>query len=100
MECQEDLIRLGYDVGKSGADGIFGANTEKAVKAFQKDHDGPDGKALKVDGIVGQATWWALNNAITPGPTPVKKYTVTITGLTKEKADEIVSKYGGTIAEE
>lgn len=57
-ECQNDLISLGYDVGKTGADGKFGANTLKAVKAFQKD------KKLKVDGIVGAKTWEALDKAI------------------------------------
>ena len=56
--CQNDLIKLGYDVGKTGADGKFGNNTYKAVKAFQKD------KKLKVDGIVGAKTWEALDNAI------------------------------------
>ncbi len=57
-ECQNDLIKLGYDVGKTGADGKFGNCTYKAVKAFQKD------KKLKVDGIVGAKTWEALDNGI------------------------------------
>ena len=62
--CQEDLIRLGYSVGSSGADGIFGKNTEAAVRAFQREHDDTDGRALKIDGIVGQKTWGALDDAI------------------------------------
>ena len=33
---QNDLIKAGYSVGPDGADGDFGANTEKAVKTFQK----------------------------------------------------------------
>lgn len=37
-------------VGPSGADGIFGADTEKAVKRFQKEN------GLKADGIVGEKT--------------------------------------------
>lgn len=57
-ECQNDLIKLGYDVGKTGADGKFGNCTDKAVRAFQKD------KKLKVDGIVGAKTWEALDKAI------------------------------------
>jgi hypothetical protein len=98
VECQEDLICLGYDVGKTGADGKFGANTEKAVKAFQKDHDGPDGKALKVDGIVGQATWWALDEAMKPqpGPMPEKKYSVTIHNLDYTQAQAIANNYPGS----
>ena len=35
-------------------DGIFGTETEKAVRAFQK------AAGLKVDGIVGQQTWCLL----------------------------------------
>lgn len=62
--CQEDLLKLGYDVGKTGADGIFGKNTEAAVKQFQKEHTDKDGKPLKVDGIVGQKTWGALEDAV------------------------------------
>jgi hypothetical protein len=48
------LIGRGYSVGKAGADGEFGADTETAVKAFQKD----DGQTA--DGIAGVKTWGAL----------------------------------------
>jgi hypothetical protein len=36
-EMQERLILLGYDLGKWGADGDFGADTEATVAAFQAD---------------------------------------------------------------
>ena len=42
----------GYNVGT--VDGIFGANTLKAVKAYQK------AKGLAADGIVGKNTWTKL----------------------------------------
>lgn len=47
-ELQKALIALGYLKGE--ADGIFGAQTEKAVKAFQKS------KKLTVDGLAGKVT--------------------------------------------
>lgn len=99
VECQQDLIRLGYDVGPSGADGKYGKNTEAAVKAFQTDHDGPDGRALKVDGITGQDTWWAIDHA--EEPVPEDLYIVQIPDLTKYQAEELVKQYpGATMAKE
>ena len=87
---QTKLANLGYNIGKSGIDGDFGSATLAAVKAFQKD------RGLKVDGVVGQKTWEALMNTAEPQ----KLYTITIKGKTKTVADEIVSKYGGTITAE
>lgn len=48
------LMGRGYDVGKCGADGSFGPDTEKAVRAFQREND------LDVDGIAGKDTIGAL----------------------------------------
>lgn len=50
-EMQGILIDLGYDVGKTGADGNYGTATQKAVKKFQGDHE------LTPDGVAGPATW-------------------------------------------
>lgn len=57
---QSKLIGLDYDLGEDGADGIFGPNTEKAVKQFQKDH------GLAVDGAVGKNTYAALTKVTAP----------------------------------
>lgn len=39
---QEKLIALGYKVGKSGADGVYGRNTEKAFKEYEAALKGTD----------------------------------------------------------
>lgn len=51
---QQRLLDLGYNLGRWGADGDFGADTDDAVRAFQRD------EGLAVDGIVGRKTWDAL----------------------------------------
>ena len=57
-QLQTNLIRLGYDLGKWGADGDFGDATEMAVIRFQKDN------GLTPDGIAGPLTMEALDKAI------------------------------------
>lgn len=94
-EMQTMLQTLGYDLGICGADGDFGTATEKALKEFQKDHDGPDGRALAVDGICGPATWWALQNAVDNKKPAEERYTVTVTGLTKSQAEELCREWSG-----
>ena len=53
---QRLLIEKGYKLSKYGADGSFGAETEKAIKKFQSDN------GLSIDGIVGKNTWSKLLN--------------------------------------
>jgi len=60
---QLQLIRHGHRLTKFGADGHFGDETLRAVRAFQ------GSRKLVVDGIVGPATWAALNSAA-PAPAP------------------------------
>lgn len=54
------LQALGYPIGPSGVDGVFGTQTSLAVRAFQNDF------GLSVDGIVGPRTKEALLNAYQP----------------------------------
>ena len=82
--AQTELIQKGYSCGTFGADGEFGAATEKAVRAFQRDH------GLTVDGVIGRATWAALD-----GAEPATMYTVTIPHLSKSQADALISQYPG-----
>jgi hypothetical protein len=57
---QSLLKKHGLDLGSSDVDGEFGADTEKAVREFQKE------KGLKVDGEVGRDTWKALGEKPDP----------------------------------
>ncbi|HYH28736.1 MAG TPA: N-acetylmuramoyl-L-alanine amidase, partial [Actinomycetota bacterium] len=59
---QERLDVLGFDPGRN--DGIFGAQTDRAVRDFQR-NVGMDG-----DGIVGATTIEALGRLRPPGPGP------------------------------
>lgn len=55
VEALQCLLLLhGYSCGDSGMDGSFGADTNAALKKFQKEHN------LAVDGSCGNATWTEL----------------------------------------
>ena len=58
-KLQKALIEAGYDVGKTGADGVLGKNTEAAIRQYQKDN------GLKVDGIAGKNTQGSLYGTTT-----------------------------------
>lgn len=58
LELQEMLDGIGYACGTP--DGVFGNLTAYAVKSFQRDNN------LAVDGVVGPATWAALEKATEP----------------------------------
>ncbi|MDY6267456.1 MAG: NlpC/P60 family protein [Selenomonadaceae bacterium] len=49
---QQKLVEIGYAPGS--ADGVYGAGTERAVAAFQRDQN------IRVTGVVNAATWRAL----------------------------------------
>lgn len=57
-QLQEHLLKLGYSLPKYGADGDFGAETEAAVRAFQK------AEGLEVDGKYGEKSHAALMDAL------------------------------------
>ena len=56
-------LLLSYLYPITDLDGIFGPETERAVRAFQSEN------ALSVDGIVGPNTWNSLlNSSVRPNP--------------------------------
>lgn len=85
---QTMLIQRGYSCGASGADGKFGNATLNAVKSFQKKN------GLVQDGVVGRATWSALEEG------KKELYTVTVQHISKTVAESIINNYGGTMKKE
>ena len=49
-KMQQALKEKGYDLGSSGADGLFGAQTQAALRQYQQD------KGLRADGVAGSGT--------------------------------------------
>ncbi|EGR1123445.1 type VI secretion system tip protein VgrG [Vibrio cholerae] len=69
---QEALIKLGFELGKAGADGDFGSKTKTAIEQFQKSYQPshqthPSYSIGPVDGIVGKGTLLALDEALMDG---------------------------------
>lgn len=56
-DIQRRLLTLGYDLGRSGVDGVFLGRTQEAVTGFQRE------RGLAEDGLVGGETWSALVDA-------------------------------------
>jgi peptidoglycan hydrolase-like protein with peptidoglycan-binding domain len=81
-DLQEALKALGYNPGT--VDGVFGATTEAAVKAFQQ------AKGITADGIVGKITWINIDEA--DQSEPVLK--IGSTGLPVRRAQKRMSLVG------
>ena len=94
VECQTDLVKLGYDIGPCGIDGVYGKATMAAVSAFQK------ASKLTVDGICGPNTWAALDAALADvqgtKTESTKSYNVIIKGLDLTQAQAIAANYPAT----
>ncbi|PGM56948.1 hypothetical protein CN946_08325 [Bacillus sp. AFS053548] len=57
---QYQVYAAGFN-GVGAVDGIYGPNTEKAIKAYQTKY------GLKSDGIVGKGTWTHMDNYLKAG---------------------------------
>lgn len=89
-KLQNALISAGYDVGSTGADGVYGTNTQAAVKAYQK------ANGLSVDGIAGENTLNSLYGTNTTSSTPASGTTTnTATTTTTPEASTTPSTTSG-----
>ncbi|WP_277423935.1 peptidoglycan-binding protein [Bacillus sp. FJAT-42376] len=87
-DVQRKLMASGY---RLSADGIFGADTEAAVIAFQKKNK------LTADGIVGSQTYAALNRVKPPSasyPLPAGVYREGSTGEPVKQIQRALQKLG------
>ena len=104
---QENLIALGYDCGKWGADGEFGDATEFALRAFQSDHGcgvdgeyGPESHATMVKALAGiKAPEQARSVKIVGGQCWVRSAPNTDGEKLGVAKDGAVLPYGGQTAE-
>ena len=62
---QQTLSNMGYDIGETGVDGIYGSQTARAVADFQNDYN------LQVDGVVGRQTMGALETLLPVTQQPI-----------------------------
>lgn len=90
------LAGAGFPLPKFGADGVFGAETLAAVKAFQASH------GLKADGIAGPDTWAALLSLEAGEPREGEAeqdaaFSVRVGGLSHERALSLAAQYPGAI---
>src|SRR5216684_7182626 len=81
-DLQQALKTLGHDPGP--IDGVFGASTESAVKAFQQ------AREIPADGIVGRVTWINIDEADQSEPV----LRIGSTGLPVRRAQKRMSLVG------
>lgn len=84
-KIQERLLELNYDIGRAGADGKIGRDTEAAIRLFQQQH------GLYVDGVVGKLTEAALfPPAAEPAPTLEPSTTVPASWMPKADISRVI----------
>lgn len=88
-KLQERLMKLGYDVGASGADGIWGPKTEAAFRRFQEE----TGKT--VDGIYNKDDHLALLEALANVQKPFEEEEIGTVVTYSEKLQQLRDIFSG-----
>lgn len=86
-KLQNALIEKGYDVGTSGADGIYGTRTASAVTAYQK------ANGLSVDGEAGEQTMGSLYGTATQSTAEQTENVGELSGVSKEVTDAMKTPF-------
>ncbi len=92
---QQSLIDMGYDLGKYGADGVYGSRTYRAIVKFQKDN------GLQRDGLIGPNTFarmrekdkGIMSKSSTMGLNVPKKIEKTVDKIAKTPRDKKAEAY-------
>ena len=92
---QQSLIDMGYNLGKAGADGVYGPRTYRAIVKFQKDN------GLKRDGLIGPNTFarmrekdkGIMSKSTTMGVNMPKEVEKTLDTIAKAPRDKKLEAY-------
>ena len=88
---QEQLIALGYELPKFGADGDFGGETLTALKAFQAD------KGLTITGAYDATTRAAMTGSTVAPANPSEVYTVLLYDVSRADAETLLQCWRGEL---
>lgn len=82
-ELQKNLMELGYDVGPTGADGVFGAKTLAGLKKFQEE------MGITADGIYNAETHAKMLEKLGKSNTIVSRTTQTVARYATIYSDQL-----------
>ncbi|MBN1799778.1 MAG: peptidoglycan-binding protein [Spirochaetales bacterium] len=91
---QKMLIYLGYEVGKAGADGWFGPDTEKALKQYQRDRQLAITGCIRAGDIITELAWQPQLHVWQNSQPPVKALKQTVVNIEHGQSRNLRTYYG------